>query len=234
MLLKFSLEMRSNSLTPDKKTRRQTISAEIPSILKRNIAALSESSESIKLTDFGKSFIDDDKTPPKKKKKSLFDKLVCDDSKNIEIVSTENKRLKSVKAETVRQAMISSPSLFEIKPKKTPSSPIQKFPSTNFVHKAEAPKDDDFDKLKRLENQLNDSKANSKGEEEVIIKDSSKDEKSSKDKNKKEHLVEEKSVTESSSSSSHSVIKIDGKIIKDFRDSLNGFRQMLSGIKSIK
>ena len=232
MLLKFSLEMRSNSLTPDKKTRRQTISAEIPSILKRNIAALSESSESIKLTDFGKSFIDDDKTPPKKKKKSLFDKLVCDDSKNIEIVSTENKPLKSVKAETVRQAMISSPSLFEIKPKKTPSSPIQKFPSTNFVHKAEEPKDDDFDKLKRLENQFNDSKANFK--EEVIIKDSSKDEKSSKDKNKKEHLDEEKSVTESSSSSSHSVIKIDGKIIKDFRDSLNGFRQMLSGIKSIK
>jgi len=228
--------MRSNSLTPDKKSRRQTISAEIPSILKRNIAALSESSESIKLTDFGKSFIDDDKTPPKKKKKSLFDKLVCDDSKNIEIVPTENKRLKSVKQETVRQAMISSPSLFDIKPKKMPSSPVQKFPTTNFEHKAEQPtKADDFDKLKRLENQLNDSKANSKeGEGEVIIKDSSKDEKSSKDKNKKEHLDEEKSVTESSSPSSHSAIKIDGKIIKDFRDSLNGFRQMLSGIKSIK
>ncbi|XP_070505042.1 uncharacterized protein [Chironomus tepperi] len=222
---------RSNSLTPDK-TRRQTFPGDIPNILKRNIAALSESSDSIKLTDFGKSFVDDDKTPPKKKNKSLFDKLQYDDIQNIEIVPSgfENKHLKSVKGDLRPQVMFSSPSILNERPNIS-RSPEQKFP-TNPVKSTAV---DAFDKLKHSDNQLNTSKINS--EDVVIIKENSMDEKTSNDNNKKDSS-KEKSFADSSSSSSHSAIinksiKIDENIIKNYRDSLNGFRQMLSTVKSI-
>ncbi|CAG9798757.1 unnamed protein product [Chironomus riparius] len=229
-----SKEKLASSLTPEQ-DRRKTIHSEIPNILKRNIAALSESTESIKLTDFGKSFTAvDDKSPPKKKSKSLFDKLQYDDSQNIEIAPSgfENKRLKHLRDELKPQVMFSSPSILNEKPS-IPRSPEQKFPTTAYNVNSSAV--DEFDKLKLLENQVNVSKDNSN--EERTINDNGKDENTSKDK-KKKNLGEEKSVTDTSSSSSHSAIinnstKIDENIIKNYRNSFKGFRRMLSSIKSI-
>jgi hypothetical protein len=127
--------------------------------------------------------------------------------------------------------MFSSPLVVNEKPNIS-RSPEQKFPTTN-VKSVDA-----FDKLKRTENQLNESKANSK--EELIIKDNSKDEKTSKEENnKKKQSDEEKSVTDSSSSSHHSTIfekltKDDVNVIKNYRNSFNGFEHMLSKVKNIK
>lgn len=167
----------------------------------------------------------------------MFDRLQYDDSQNIELAPTgiENKRLKKLGHQ--HPAIISSPSMFEIKPS-FPRSPEQKFPSNivSYVKQSTT-----FDKLKFSEKPLNESKVNAK--EETIVKDNSKDKVTSKEVNDKSNMEKEKSVAESSSSSSdfaviNEPIKLDENIIKEWRESvknsMNNLRRMVNMAKGIR
>lgn len=167
----------------------------------------------------------------------MFDRLQYDDSQNIELVPSgfENKRLNNVRT-TLHQhpAMISSPSMFEIKPS-LPRSPEQKFPSNTVSYAQPSIAFDTFDKLKLSEKPLNESKVNSKVE--TIVKDNSKDE-GTPTKANEEKPIPILSCLSSNSAIIPQPIKLDENFISDMREnmknSLNHLRQMVNNLKSIR
>lgn len=125
---------------PPQSKQKSADKSNIPGAIKRNIASLSESSDSIKLTDFGKSFIskeDDDIYCPstKKRKSNEFDKLLGEESNLVDdeifMRKIENKRLASFKSQNSNQVgLLCSPSIMESKMgTHKATSPKSKFPS---------------------------------------------------------------------------------------------------------
>lgn len=197
--------------------------------MKRNILALSESSDSLKLTEFGKSFIQDASPPTKKVKSREFEKILNESgTENSMLRKIEPKRLSNLRMESVQVGLLSSPSIMEAKksaPKLAfPIDSESKLKTSETIVKLKPSNVQDVKDVKQ--NKIEKNKKEEKPYETLL-----------KSARKEVKIVPEKSSTIHSSRNmlkNSDITETGREIIKNFRKSSENIRKMITRINAIR